>query len=143
MHIALLAPLPPEQNGIADYAGHLKNALLAYGLQVSTPLAGIGNNPREAQLRVAQTDWTGIDLVHAELGGGRLAEFHALRDLRQRFAHLPLTATVHDPERLVWRREKLPWPLSLASFLPSPLPQVATVLSDLCACAKNVNWRRA
>jgi glycosyltransferase involved in cell wall biosynthesis len=133
MHIALLAPLPPEQNGIADYAGHLKNALLAYGLQVSTPLAGIGNNPREAQLRVAQTDWTGIDLVHAELGGGRLAEFHALRDLRQRFAHLPLTATVHDPERLVWRREKLPWPLSLASFLPSPLPQVATVLSDpLC-----------
>ncbi|WP_259642938.1 hypothetical protein, partial [Pseudomonas syringae] len=24
MRIALLAPLPPEQNGIADYAGHLR-----------------------------------------------------------------------------------------------------------------------
>ncbi|EPN42251.1 glycosyl transferase, group 1 family protein PslF, partial [Pseudomonas syringae pv. actinidiae ICMP 18807] len=27
MRIALLAPLPPEQNGIADYAGHLRQAL--------------------------------------------------------------------------------------------------------------------
>lgn len=133
MHIALLAPLPPEQNGIADYAGHLKQALQKLGVQISTPLAGIGNDPQEAERHVAQIHWQGIDLVHAELGGGRLAEFHALRALRQRFAHLPLTATVHDPERLVWRRASLPWPLSMASKLPSPLPQVATVLSDpLC-----------
>jgi glycosyltransferase involved in cell wall biosynthesis len=133
MHIALLAPLPPEQNGIADYAGHLKLALQKLGVQISTPLAGIGNDPQEAERHVAQIHWQGIDLVHAELGGGRLAEFHALRALRQRFAHLPLTATVHDPERLVWRRASLPWPLSMASKLPSPLPQVATVLSDpLC-----------
>ena len=133
MHIALLAPLAPEQNGIADYAGHLKAALQSRGIEVSTPLAGIGNDPQRALQRVADTDWRGIDLVHAELGGGRLAEFHALRALRQRFAKLPLTATVHDPERLVWRRAKLPWPLSLASRMPSPLPQMATVLADpLC-----------
>ncbi|MBX8487438.1 glycosyltransferase [Pseudomonas cichorii] len=133
MQIALLAPLPPEQNGIADYAGHLKNALLESGVQVRTPLQGIGNDPRQAEQRVAETDWSGIDLVHAELGGGRLAEFQALRALRQRFPHLPLTATVHDPERLVWRREKLPWPLSLASNMRSPLPEIATVLADpLC-----------
>ncbi|MBX8564970.1 glycosyltransferase [Pseudomonas cichorii] len=133
MQIALLAPLPPEQNGIADYAGHLKQALLESGVQISTPLRGIGNDPRKAEQRVAETDWSGIDLVHAELGGGRLAEFQALRALRQRFPHLPLTATVHDPERLVWRREKLPWPLSLASNLRSPLPEIATVLADpLC-----------
>jgi glycosyltransferase involved in cell wall biosynthesis len=133
MHIALLAPLPPEQNGIADYAGHLKQALQKLGVQISTPLAGIGNDPQEAERHVAQIHWHGIDLVHAELGGGRLAEFHALRALRQRFAHMPLTATVHDPERLVWRRASLPWPLSIAGKLPSPLPQVATVLSDpLC-----------
>jgi glycosyltransferase involved in cell wall biosynthesis len=133
MHIALLAPMPPEQNGIADYAGHLKNALEHLGVQVSTPLAGIGNDPGQAVQRVADTDWQGIDLVHAEIGGGRLAEFQALRALRKRFAHLPLTATVHDPERLVWRRASLPWPLSMARALPSPLPEIATVLADpLC-----------
>ncbi len=27
MRIALLAPLPPEKNGIADYASHFRNAL--------------------------------------------------------------------------------------------------------------------
>lgn len=108
MRIALLAPLPPEQNGIADYAGHLRHALEGTGLQISTPLQGVGNDPRAAEQRVAETDWSGIDLVHAELGGGRLAEFQALRALRRRFPRLPLTATVHDPERLVWRREKLP-----------------------------------
>ncbi|MET0610313.1 MAG: glycosyltransferase [Pseudomonas caspiana] len=133
MHIALLAPLPPEQNGIADYAGHLKQALEQLGVQVSTPLAGVGNDQVRAVQRVAETDWQGIDLVHAEIGGGRLAEFHALRALRQRFAQLPLTATVHDPERLVWRRARLPWPLSMASSLPSPLPEIATVVADpLC-----------
>ncbi|BBP78382.1 glycosyl transferase family 1 [Pseudomonas gingeri NCPPB 3146 = LMG 5327] len=133
MHIALLAPLPPEQNGIADYAGHLKAALESQGVRVSTPLAGLGNDPQRAIQGVADGDWHGIDLVHGEIGGGRLAEFHALKALRARFARLPLTATIHDPERLVWRRERLPWPLSLASRLPSPLPQVATVLADpLC-----------
>lgn len=133
MHIALLAPLPPEQNGIADYAGHLKNALQAYGVEVSTPLAGVGNDPEQALRRIAELDWQGIELVHGEIGGGRLAEFQALRALRKRFPQLPLTATVHDPERLVWRRAKLPFPLSLAGSLPSPLPEVATVLADpLC-----------
>jgi glycosyltransferase involved in cell wall biosynthesis len=133
MHIALLAPLPPEQNGIADYAGHLKNALENLGVQVSTPLQGVGNDPLLAVRRVAEVDWQGIDLVHAEIGGGRLAEFHALRALRKRFDALPLTATVHDPERLVWRRSKLPWPLSMANSMPSPLPEIATVLADpLC-----------
>lgn len=133
MHIALLAPLPPEQNGIADYAGYLKRALEELGVQVSTPLAGIGNDQALAVERIAQSDWRGIDLVHAEIGGGRLAEFHALRSLRQRFPALPLTATVHDPERLVWRRASLPWPLSLASSLRSPFPEIATVLADpLC-----------
>ncbi|KPZ07274.1 Glycosyl transferase, group 1 family protein [Pseudomonas tremae] len=133
MRIALLAPLPPEQNGIADYAGHLRQALEALGLQISTPLQGVGNDPRAAEQRVADTDWSSVDLVHAELGGGRLAEFQALRALRRRFPKLPLTATVHDPERLVWRREKLPWPLSIASGMRSPLPEMATVLADpLC-----------
>ena len=133
MRIALLAPLPPEQNGIADYAGHLRYALENLGVQIVTPLQGVGNDPRQAVARVAEVDWSGVDLVHAELGGGRLAEFQALQALRRRFPKLPLTATVHDPERLVWRRESLPWPLSIAAGMRSPLPEVATVLADpLC-----------
>lgn len=133
MRIALLAPLPPEQTGIADYAALLRAALQSVGVEVLTPLQGCGNDPERALARVAAFDWSGVDLVHAELGGGRLAEFHALRALRARFPRLPLTATVHDPERLVWRRASLPWPLSLASALPSPWPQAATVLADpLC-----------
>jgi polysaccharide biosynthesis protein PslF len=133
MQIALLAPLPPEQNGIADYAGHLKQALEELGVRVRTPLQGVGNDPQAACQRVAEADWRGIDLVHGEIGGGRLAEFHALKALRQRFPSLPLTATVHDPERLVWRRQHLPWPLSMARSLRSPLPEIATVLADpLC-----------
>jgi glycosyltransferase involved in cell wall biosynthesis len=133
MQIALLAPLPPEQNGIADYAGHLKQALEKVGVRVRTPLQGVGNDPEAARQRVADADWAGIDLVHAEIGGGRLAEFHALRALRERYPQLPLTATVHDPERLVWRRHTLPWPLSMAASLRSPLPEIATVLADpLC-----------
>lgn len=133
MRVALLAPLPPEQTGIADYAAVLKMALESTAIDVVTPLAGCGNDHQRALQRVADFDWSGIDLVHGELGGGRLAEFHALRALRARFPRLPLTATVHDPERLVWRRASLPWPLSLAQSWPSPWPQAATVLADpLC-----------
>lgn len=130
MRIALLAPLPPEQTGIADYAANFRAALEITGVTVETPLAGVNNDPLLAVSRIATYDWEGIDLVHAEIGGGRLAEFAALKELRQRFPALPLTATVHDPERLVWRRERLPWPLSLLARLPSPLPQAATVLAD-------------
>ena len=133
MRIALLAPLPPEQTGIADYAEQLRVSLEAVGVEVVTPLAGCGNDPLCALERVRTFDWSGVALVHAELGGGRLAEFHALRALRERFAQLPLTSTVHDPERLVWRRASLPWPLSLVQRWPSPWPQAATVLTDpLC-----------
>lgn len=133
MRVALLAPLPPEQTGIADYAVVLKAALEASGVEMVTPLAGCGNDPQRAVARVAEFDWSGVDVVHAEIGGGRLAEFHALRALRARYPNLPLSATVHDPERLVWRRASLPWPLSLAQSWPSPWPQAATVLADpLC-----------
>ncbi|WP_457788246.1 glycosyltransferase [Pseudomonas sp. PL-6] len=133
MRIALLAPMPPEQTGIADYAANFRTALQDLGVEVATPLAGVGNDPAQALARIAAFDWSGIDLVHGELGGGRLAEFAALRELRRRFPRLPLSATVHDPERLVWRRARLPWPLSLAERLPAPAPQAATVLADpLC-----------
>lgn len=130
MRIALLAPLPPEKNGIADYANHFKAALEGLGIEVVTPLAGVAGTSDTINEAVSRIDWNGFDLVHAELGGGRLGEFLALRELRRRYPQLPLSATVHDPERMVWRREHLPWPLTLLERLPSPLPQAAVVLAD-------------
>ncbi len=130
MRIALLAPLPPEQTGIADYAAAFKTALQAQGIEVTTPLPALEHEPKTVRRRVDTADWRSIDLVHAELGGGRLGEFHALSELRRCFPSLPLTATVHDPERLVWRRHHLPWPFRLAESLPKPFPQIATVLCD-------------
>ncbi|WP_338724752.1 glycosyltransferase [Pseudomonas tolaasii] len=130
MRIALLAPLPPEKNGIADYANHFKSALEQLGVTVATPLTGVEGNSVAIKQALGGFDWQGVDLVHAELGGGRLGEFLALRELRKAHPNLPLTATVHDPERIVWRRERLPFPLNVLERLPSPLPQAAVVLAD-------------
>ena len=129
MRIALLAPLPPEQTGIADYAAHLRSALRDQGLEVLTPLEGCLDLTQQLQ-RLHAFDWRGVDLVHAELGGGRFAEFQALDYLRRAQPQLPLTATVHDPERLIWRRAKLFFPLTLLERLPHPLPQAAALLAD-------------
>ncbi|MGN5933533.1 glycosyl transferase family 1, partial [Pseudomonas aeruginosa] len=72
----------------------------------ATPLAG--GAPDSAILACGRdwVDWIAFDLVQAELGGGRLGEFIARRELRKRFPRLPLSSTVHDPERMVWRRER-------------------------------------
>jgi len=130
MRIALLAPLPPEQIGIADYAAAFKTALEEQEIEVITPLPALEHDPEAVRRRVGAIDWQGVDLVHAELGGGRLGEFHALSELRCCFPRLPLTATVHDPERLVWRSHRLPWPFRIAESLPKPFPQIATVFCD-------------
>ncbi len=129
MRIALLAPLPPEQTGIADYAEHFRRALQGEGVEVLTPLAGI-LEPAAQLRRLHSFDWNRVDLVHAELGGGRFGEFQALNYLSTHYPQLPLTATVHDPERLIWRRAKLFWPLTLLERLPQPMPQAAALLAN-------------
>jgi glycosyltransferase involved in cell wall biosynthesis len=129
MRIVLLAPLPPEQTGIADYAAHFSNALRRLGIEVLTPLAGCYDLTQQLS-RLKAVDWRDVDLVHAELGGGRFGEFQALDYLRREQPQIPLTATVHDPERLIWRRARLFWPLTLLERLPHPMPQAASLLAD-------------
>ncbi|MEJ8320835.1 glycosyltransferase [Pseudomonas oryzihabitans] len=129
MRIALLAPLPMERNGIADYAVHFRQALEEEGMEVLIPLRHPEHGGRPAR-RLTDFDWLSVDVVHAELGGGRVREYETLLRLRQRYPRLPITVTVHDPERLVWRRRQQPWPLSLLMQQRSPWPQVATVLGD-------------
>ncbi|MDP1051079.1 hypothetical protein, partial [Klebsiella quasipneumoniae] len=69
MRIALLAPLPPEKNGIADYANHFRAALEQLGVTVVTPLAAVAGNSEAIKQAIGGFDWHTVDLVHAELGG--------------------------------------------------------------------------
>ncbi|WP_293766134.1 glycosyltransferase [uncultured Aquitalea sp.] len=109
MRIALLAPLPPEQSGIADYAAAFRQAMSELGVALTPPLAGgLPQEPARLAKALASVDWTAFDGAHAELGGGRCGEFLALEWLARHRPGLALTATVHDPERLIWRPPSLP-----------------------------------
>jgi glycosyltransferase involved in cell wall biosynthesis len=133
VRLALLSPLPPEQTGIADYAEHLRRALAAIGMEVLTPL--LGQPPlrdlASAKRWVAGQDWRGVDVVHAEMGGGRLSEFLALSALASMPQRPALSATVHDPERLVWRPVH-PWwqTIEQSKYLPRVARQALAVLMD-------------
>lgn len=126
MRLALLAPLPPLQNGIADYAQAWMTALRAAGVEVLVPPRRNGHwDTADAGF------WQGVDVAHAELGGGRGPEFVALEQLHARFPQLPLTATVHDPERLVWRSPSPPRGIGRwLAAAPRPLPQLLALAQD-------------
>lgn len=133
MKVALLAPLPPLQNGIADYAQAWMSAMREVGVDVVVP----PSTPAGAWDCEAEGFWQDVDLVHAELGGGRGPEFVALEQLRPRWPRLPLTATVHDPERLIWRAPDRPQGLlQRLSSLPRPVPQALTLLRDHSTLAR-------
>ena len=128
MRIALLSPLPPEQTGIADYAAVWRRALEEQGVSVAAPLSGQPPAASALELgwQLQRVDWSRFELAHAELGGGREREFMALEWLARHQPWLKLTATVHDPERLIWRPPGLPrqWPRWLsqgAALLTDPL----------------------
>lgn len=59
MRIVLLAPLPPEQTGIADYAAHFCTALRGLGIEVLTPLAGCHDLTQQLS-RLKAVDWSTV-----------------------------------------------------------------------------------
>lgn len=133
MRLALLSPLPPEQTGIADYAAHFRRAINDAGVQVLTPLHG--QRPLDslaaARAWVAERDWSRVDVVHAELGGGRHSEFFALSALAALPQRPALSATIHDPERLVWRPVNRWWQaLERVPGLPRWFRQAVALLCD-------------
>lgn len=133
MRLALLSPLPPEQTGIADYAAHFRQAINQAGIEVLTPLAGQRplDSMAAAQAWVAERDWGRIDLVHAELGGGRHSEFLAMQALARLPNRPALSATIHDPERIVWRPVNRLWSwLESVRGIPRPVRQILAVLCD-------------
>lgn len=133
MRLALLSPLPPEQTGIADYAAHARAAFNQAGVDVLTPLQGQRplRSVAAAKAWVAERDWRGVDVVHAELGGGRLSEFFALSALTSMPNRPALSATIHDPERLVWKPVNGVFrAVEDAGWVPRPLQQGVALLSD-------------
>ena len=130
MRIALIAPYPPQQNGIADYAKSLADSLGHQGVVVETPLAGLSLNPADLPALsevLAQIDWSRFDLIHAEVGGGRLVEFHALRWLQTHQPAIAKTLTLHDPERVIWQSPHVP---SWIKRLPPLCYKLWTLLTD-------------
>ena len=127
MHIALISPLPPEQTGIADYAAIFKQHLESCQIQVTCPLQGV--DLKSLPVALTEIDWAALDVVHAELGGGRVIEFSALQWLAKLDKRPRLTATVHDPERLVWRLAKLPHFLPWCAAKPATA-KFAALLAD-------------
>lgn len=133
LRVVLLSPLPPERTGLADYAAQWRRAANGAGVEVLTPLQGQRpiQSLQAARRWVSERDWSRVDVVHAELGCGRHGEFFvlaALSELRERPA---LSATAHDPERLVWRPLTGWWrSLRASSLAPDWLSKLAAVLSD-------------
>jgi glycosyltransferase involved in cell wall biosynthesis len=133
MRLALLSPLPPEQTGIADYAAHWRRAVQAAGIEVLTPLQGQRAmlSLEAARRWVAERDWSKVDVVHAELGGGRHSEFFVLSALATLPNRPRLSATIHDPERIVWRPVSKLWrALDGSSLVPGPVSKAAAILTD-------------
>jgi glycosyltransferase involved in cell wall biosynthesis len=133
MRLALLSPLPPEQTGIADHAAHCRLALNQAGVEVLTPLQGQRplTSLAAAKAWVAERDWRRIDVVHAELGVGRLSEFYTLAALAALPNRPALSATVHAPDRLVWRpTQGLARWAQLQPWMPLAVTKVITRLSS-------------
>jgi len=116
MKVALLAPLPPEPSGIANYAGYLREHLAQRGVEWILLPADASRADQLAYLRKQ-----GVVLAHAEFGAGLTRHFPLARQLIA--AGVPLTATIHDPQRLVWRTFGDTW----LERLP-PLAQKAVTL---------------
>ncbi len=126
--IALISPWPPEASGIADYAVLFKQALEAAGVEVLNPVpdlytARTSADIHDAALRVPVND---VELVHFELGGGRIRHFLLLQELLKLHPGLRTTATIHDPNRIAWRG----WGLARFEALPRRAQQALTILTD-------------
>jgi glycosyltransferase involved in cell wall biosynthesis len=134
MKIALVSPWPPEASGIANYAVFFKQALESAGVEVINAAIGLheAKTIREIEIAARGIPVESVDVVHFELGGGRIRHFLLLEQLLRIHPDMIVTATVHDPERLAWRG----WGLSRFESLPRLLQQAITVLTDPYSLAK-------
>ena len=127
-------PGRPKHPEIANYAIQFAEALKGRGAHVVTPLGDLHGartlaDIDEAARRIPVGE---VDLVHFELGGGRVRQFLVAEALFRQCPGLVVTATVHDPERLAWRA----WGLARFDRLPRAAQQGLTVLTDAYSLAR-------
>lgn len=112
MRLALLSPLPPDPSRLAHDAAQFRRALNLGGIDVLTPL--VGQRPLDslaaARAWVAERDWRGVDVVHAELAPGQRTAYRVLQALASLPERPALTATIHAPPTLL--REPLHAPFA-------------------------------
>lgn len=103
MRLALLSPLPPDPSRLARHAAQFRRALNLGGIDVLTPL--VGQRPLEsleaARAWVAERDWRGVDVVHAELAPDQRTVYWVMQALARLPQGPALTATVHAPPGLL------------------------------------------
>lgn len=104
MRVALFAPDPTEQNGVAAYACAFETALQSAGVEVLRPFLETDFDRTHPLDYLRQR---AVDIVHFEMGGGRTREFLLAEYLVKHGMGSKITMTVHDPERLVWRLDYL------------------------------------
>lgn len=107
LRILHLAPQADDESGVAAYAVRFRRAVAAQPGLAIAPLDRPPATPDSiADLRryaaAARAAAPGFDVVHAEVGGSALREFHAARAVA-RHGGPPVVLTAHDPPRLDWR----------------------------------------
>lgn len=119
MRVLHLSPRPDAGSGLAAYSSRFRAALRAEGSEIVQLIApaDVLNSAVDvwAYRRAAVLESRrGYDVVHAELGGGALREFYALRAI-QRDGGVTSCATLHDPPRVVW------WPFHFHAVRQRPI----------------------
>ena len=133
MRLALLSTLPPDPSRLAHHAAQFRRALNLGGIDVLTPL--VGQRPLEsleaARAWVAERDWRGVDVVHAELAPGQRTVYWVMQALARLPQGPTLTATVHTPPGLLGEPLHAPFAgLYHALWLPRLIRQASAWLAS-------------
>lgn len=109
MNLLYITPHPPDQTGIAYYAEEFIKALGEHtntnvtlfsnkSMDHPNSIQAIRENIRYLEKEISLKDY---DIVHFELSGSNLREFHLLYRIIKSDSRIPKIATVHDPPLLV------------------------------------------
>lgn len=132
MRLALLSPLPPDPSRVAQHAAQFRRALNLADIDVLTPLVGQRplENLAQAKAWVAERDWRGVDVVHAEFAPGQRTIYWVMQALARLPQGPALTATLHAAPDLLGQPIHAPFAAVYhADWLPGSVRRVAAWLA--------------